>query len=320
MPRVGWLGVLGVLAALAGCGKSEGGSQAIPKAELPSRVAKVVCESLASCCKNSGHGFDVAACKAAYQEQVEEGVFELQSPNIEYDAEAAGECLDAVAVGSCGDLDEDDAPACRRVFRGKLALGAPCVDSDECREEPGQSVSCTSDDGVSPEVCTLLGPSASQRRGRPGEACSGTCYGGSDCSGDAPSPTPAPGPGVPAPPTDPTLCYRDDGLWCNYQSGICESLLPLGAACTDYGSCAGSNFCDVYTQACRAPAADGSPCDGDDGCQSGNCVYPDSPQVGATGPSGTCVARGIVTAEQCEVDFGRDVDDNAPSDPAPTGP
>jgi hypothetical protein len=321
MKRFGWLGAFGVLWGLAGCGKSEGGPAPIPKAELPARIARLVCESMAGCCQKSGHSFDVATCKSAYQAEVEEGVFELESPNIAYDAQAAGECLDAVgATGACGDVDDDDAPACRRVFRGTLALGAACVDSDECREEPGQSVSCTSDDGLSPEVCTLQGASSSTRRGKLGEACNGTCSEGSDCNSFAVPPQPAPGPGVPAPPGDPALCYRDDGLWCNYQSGSCESLLALGAPCTAYDSCGSGNFCDFYSGACSAPAADGAPCDGDDGCRSDNCVFSDSPQVGTPGPSGTCLARGAVTAEQCEIDVDSEVDEGDSVDPAPAAP
>jgi hypothetical protein len=118
------------------------------------------------------------------------------------------------------------------------------------------------------------------------------------------------------PPSNPALCYRDDGLWCNFTAGSCQPLLSVGDPCTDYDSCGSGSYCDVYAGVCRAPVADGAPCDGDEWCQSDNCVYPDSSDPVAMGPSGTCMARGAVTAEQCMLDLDDDVES---SDAPPQG-
>jgi hypothetical protein len=310
MARLTWLGWIGVSAVLVACGKSEGGPDPVSRDQLPARAAALACEGLSGCCQRSGFMFDVAACKQEYTAELEQNIAELDTANVDYDAVAAGECLDALDAHSfCGEFDDDDAEACERIFRGKLALGQPCSSSQECRREPGQSVGCNSEDGIEPQVCTRYDDGGSSRHGKEGEACYTTCFEGDDCStGSVPVPAPAPGPGVPAPaPVDPAACYRTDGLWCNFgiASPRCARLLPLGEECTSYDSCAGKAFCASDTGVCSAPRANGARCSAADECQSGHCSY-DGPSGAPEPVESYCVAEEPITAEECTVDFDED--------------
>src|SRR5262245_20754819 len=233
MVRHAWLGAFGVAVLLGACGKSEG-SGPVTRQELPTRLADVMCNSLAGCCKSSGHPFDITACKQAFAAELDGEIDEELSPNVRYNAEAAGDCVDALkATTRCGDFDEADTSACRRVFQGTLPIGAQCVDSDECREASGQFVSCYSEDGVSPAVCTLEESSSGTTsvHGKQGQTCAATCDEGDECD-FASVPLPAPWPNEPAPlPVAQVVCYRDDGLYCSYAETTCQPLLEVGATC-----------------------------------------------------------------------------------------
>jgi hypothetical protein len=310
-----------------GCGKAEGNAGPVSRAELPARVASIACDGLAGCCKSDGFAFDLATCKQAFTAEIDQNLNQiLGNDNVVYDERAAGECLAALSANTqCGEIDDDDAPACDRVFRGRLAPGEPCTTSEECREDVGQRATCTGE-GLTRPVCTLLS-STPARAGQEGEPCFTTCYEGDDCSFDSPpQPTaPAPGPGVaPAPMTEPVACYRDQGLWCDYDSGYCRRLAAVGEACSDSYSCSGDAFCDYNTQLCASPRPNGVACDGSEQCQSGRCGE-GGPSIGVPNPGGApvptqvCVSRRTVSAEECAQDLQDDsVDDSGSSgDSAP---
>jgi hypothetical protein len=292
----GWACLVGALGLLSGCGKSTSDSAgAVPQSELVTRVADIVCEGRGQCCRNGGVSFDVEYCKQSLAAELEDDLMD-QGVNVVYDPEAAGECLEvAAAKAECGRLEDDDAaPACERVFQGTLALGAACSSSRECRAAEGQSVTCSSPDGVAPEVCRLL--KTSSARGKLGDACNTTCSSNS-CDGVA-VPEPAPAPGAPSvEPTPLLVCYRVDGLYCDFDSGACAKLVPQGGACSSYDACAEGSFCDFSTHTCSTPRSDGSACNGDYECRSGNCHY------GADGSS-YCVAKGTLSTDECTLSDG----------------
>lgn len=310
-----WFLVLGAAGLLAGCGKSEGGAAAaIPRSELPSRIASLLCGSLAGCCRSEGFAFDANACKSGYAAELDDDLIDYDPQRVVYDAQAAGDCLaDAAAVAQCGEI-EDEPPACELVFRGTVALGQPCTESIECKKSAGQRVTCTSEDGVSAEVCSVLAEGTALRHGKAGEACSTSCYESDACSSFPTSPG---GPGAPAPATEPAACYRGDGLFC--EQGVCAGLKQVGFPCTDYGSCAGDAFCDFNTQLCTAPRANGEPCEGGDECQSQHC----EDSLASVADPGTgqiqqiCASRSSVSAQQCANDFTPEPDPQ-PTAPAPS--
>ncbi len=319
-----WVCLLGAVSVVAACGKSESSSGPIPKAELPARLAKIACEGLAGCCKTAALAFDLATCKQAYTARLKGDIKQLNSPNIDYDAAAAGECVDAIDGHSqCGEFEDNNAPACERVFRGKLAIGSLCTDSDECRGNPGQRVNCTSSDGLAPEVCTLESSTPSVH-GKEGDACFTTCNEGRTCDfGSEPSPGIA-APGDPVSmPAPQAACYRAEGLWCDSTSGTCARLAQVGFPCS-YESCVGDAFCDPERQVCTTPRDIGAPCTSRNECQSHICGEDSGGPVmgdpGVSAPTRYCAARRTVTANDCSPDFSTGRDSTDPSSPGSSAP
>lgn len=286
--------------SVVGCGKSVGGAEPIPQAELPKRVANLLCDSLAGCCKSSGFPVDLAACKAAYTAELRDDLTDDDQRRVHYDAQAAGDCLAAVASNiQCGEVDDDDAPACERIFVGSVALGQPCDGSRECAPVAGRSVYCESDDGVSPAVCTASS-AITPPHGKAGDACSITCFESDSCAvGDAPVPLPGPG-GVPEPQTDPVACYRTDGVFCD--AGRYAPLVAVGEVCDGYEACRGTAFCNFNTRLCTAPQPNGSPCESNDNCQSAHCGGEVGGNVAdpASGAPQVCISATAVSLGRCE--------------------
>ncbi len=298
--------------SVVGCGKSDGSAEPIPQTDLPKRVANLLCDSLAACCKSNGHAIDTAGCKTAYTAELERDLADDDERRVRYDAQAAGDCLAAVSSKiQCGRVDDDDAPACERIFVGSVALGQPCNDSRECAPLAGRSVYCQSDDGLSPSVCTASSTSSAPR-GKAGDACGITCSEGDNCSvgDDAPVPLPGPG-GVPAPQPNPVGCYRDDGLFCKV--GRCAPLLAPGEACDSYDACGGTAFCDFSTGQCTAPRPNGSPCESSNECQSDKCDEVTDNLGSLAAGARVCVSATTVTAERCEEAASQDAPDSTDS-------
>src|SRR5690349_2329876 len=88
-----WMGVLGLGLLAGACGKSEGAAEAIPRDELPSRIASLLCESVGSCCRSAGFPIDVAQCRQVTTADLQEELLEEEEPGVTYDAQAAGDCL-----------------------------------------------------------------------------------------------------------------------------------------------------------------------------------------------------------------------------------
>ena len=301
-----WGSMVGVMWLVAACGKSEGAAEPIPKSEIPARLAALLCEGRGGCCQQQGMTFATASCKTYYSQQLDESIAKYDPARVQYDAQAAGDCLaEFEARSNCGALDGDEVPACERVFRGKVALGGACTTSVDCAKTGDQRVICESSDGTAPSVCVLIGTGAGPH-GKAGDACIFTCDEGDDCDGIAVAP-PQPGTGVPQP--DPVICYRDEGLYCG--AGTCQPTVALGQPCANDG-CEGGAFCDFATGICAARRPNGQPCTGDDECQSDSCpgAYDDDLEL-----NGVCVDPSTLTAEQCAEDFMNP--QVAPTEPAP---
>lgn len=141
-------------------------------------------------------------CVAAYQGLTE--ALALPAPRmsiergyVEYDAEAAGACLDDVAVSSCADLDfvagGERGGDCLGAFVPRQRAGEPCFGGSDCTDGP--CVYADEEEGT----CTPL-PQA-------GEPCTFTC-------------------------AEPLRCGLDSNL--EYR---CPPRLQLGEACSDGDDC-----------------------------------------------------------------------------------
>jgi hypothetical protein len=301
-----WSGALALALGLVGCGKSEG-SGPVPRGELGSRLAAVVCESVASCCKNGGHPFDKAGCQSSFGAELDSNIAEISTTRVDYDAEAGGDCIDAIAATiQCGDLESAASVACERVFRGKVAAGQPCEDSNECQHADGEHSSCTGG------VCT---PRKAAPHGKAGEACAYTCDADDSSCSVYLEPTPV-GSGEPPVPT--VACYQADGLFCD--SGSCQPLVALGGACADSSACKPGAFCDFDARVCASLKADGASCSSDSDCQSDNCANDNGSDAPSIEPVARhCAARNVASADTCSEDFDDD-DDDASTPPPQTAP
>jgi hypothetical protein len=288
---VGWIGVSALLVACGKGGEKEDRPASISQEELPARAAAIRCEGMSRCCEGSGFPFDVTPCQQKQTGHFENLIAQFAA-NVGYDARAAGEYLEALETGNnCGRLDEQAAAAWERAFPGKLELGQPCGLSQECRQEPGQTVSCFGD-GTTPQVCTLVEGEPPTRHGQAGETCSRTCE--SDrCPVNVMS-------------AMTTGCYRTEGLWCDFvtEQPTCSRLPELGQACPS-GECTIGSFCATDTRVCTALRATGQPCLRRDECKSGYCEEQDpSRGTGASEPAQTyCVAQQPVAADDCRREY-----------------
>lgn len=260
----------------AGGTQHGGGTQQEPEetvelGELRSKVADILCESLASCCKEVDVDFDAEVCWRVVSASVSQAL-RLDPANVTYDGAAAARCLEqAQKDATCDDLGKmvrlalspDDSalphalPAsCRQAFFGKLPLGAPCESDFECaKPEDGADVVC-SYAGRDSRTCQLY-RSAGEGvvAGVAGDTCERSCASIEDCYlGSDPSTLP--------------VCLYSDGLGC-YEN-ICEPLAKLGEPCKFGLPCENGSYCDISV--CVPQSAEGEACSFGDECPSGHCI------------------------------------------------
>jgi hypothetical protein len=315
---VAGLAILLVVGSVSACGKSDGGAGPIQKADLPGRIAALICESVNGCCSNSGLVFDKAGCQAEVGEDLADDLFDdYDSTRVDYDANAAGDCLAAAGAQiHCGRIEGEDLPACDRILVGKVALGQPCNGSEECARVDGKPSYCTGSDEGGPAVCTRRQQS---EHGKAGQACSFTCD--SDDCGIVVSPAPVGG----APAVD-VACYRNEGLYCD--GSVCATLVAPGGPCNDSDACRAGSFCDFTSQSCKPLLADGQVCNTDSDCASRDCYGPDAtdaPSGPGAAPAPTSAQRCVqITPDSCSESFSSGDDSvdegSTPSQPPPPSP
>jgi hypothetical protein len=170
-----------------------------------------------------------------------------------------GECVDGLYCYKGADYQ------CPGTCRAYSLQGETCAGSARCAE----GLECGAENSCAPEA-------------KAGDPCDGFCNSSSVCIGDGPCPT---------------------NLWCDTSVGQCKTGLLEGEACGDLGGdtiyeaeCAINLWCDAVgssgTGTCRAPGADGAPCNDeysacDDGLHcSGYEPYGAAPKLGTcTGPA-----------------------------------
>jgi hypothetical protein len=264
---------LGLLVFAACSSDDDGGAAPIPIEELTESVAHAMCDNVADCCQKTGLGFNVTSCRNEITTETQEMVASVQAGTVKYDEQAAGDCVSAIEAATKACNLENYTDACDKVFLGTKAEGEICTDSMECAIPSGGDSACEND------VCVVEKP------GRKDDACQRTCeksdsyttcIEGSDSEGEG---------------TSITICYRNDGLYCDE---TCKPLISTGAtgcgwndlACPsgDYcandacahrkptgSECSWSNECQesLYCaeQLCAPRKAEGEPCESWDECQ-----------------------------------------------------
>lgn len=320
---------------LGGCGGSTrgGGFGPVPKSQFMSRYESVVCDNIGSCCKTAGYKYDAAACKIALGKS-DTATF-LKTTTATYDAQAAGDCLGAIAglMSSCKGFDNVTIASCQKVFTGTKAAGQPCTTSTDCAPVSGADVSCDSTStggggasgsggstgtggsfGSSQGVCVVT------PRGKKGDGCDATCTesgNSTSCDsmmGGAGGATGAGGGSS----TGNASCYTNEGLYCG-ANGKCDALIPIGQPCPTDSGCVDGAFCDNGT--CAAKKAVGSACSTYDTCKDGTyckgldasatgtcatpqpagaaCKFDDECQNTYYCQNGKCVSYTGITADMC---------------------
>jgi hypothetical protein len=279
------------------CGTSASGP-AIQIERLLDAVADAFCDSIARCCP----GYDSAGCKAEYKAGAQPIVEQVRSGVVKYDAAAAGNCVAALksCLSSCSfDVLSSDVASCEQAVQGTVREGGPCSSSAECYEPSGTDATCDRSGGSTTGVCTVKVPPPKGTLGTPcGRTCEKEgaatwCYGSSGSPGTAD-------------------CYRNEGLYCDDESGTCAALIPVGTtgcgydakACQtgycqsdtchpfktagsecSYGQCDSTTYCNTAERVCAPRKPDGSACESSTECASDRCDY-DSKTCRPTGATG----------------------------------
>ncbi len=270
-----------VAAVVPGCGSSKsdkGGSAApIPKEELLDRMVSVVCDNIGPCCAQNNFTHDPAGCATLLEGFYGQFLTPLLSADgVQYDAAAAGECLNSFKSVAASCTGEPDSPACDRVFVGTYAEGASCQHDEQCKAPQGGSAYCSSDDKC-----------VAEPRGKLGDGCSGTCSisgNTTDCSGGSGGAS-----------NGNATCYTNDGLHCGI-SGNCEPLVAAGQACTS--GCVDGHYCDAT---CKPKLGAGGDCSSNwDACDAQTFCH-DNGQCAAKQPNGTdCEYSDVCQSDHCD--------------------
>lgn len=284
-----------LLAALVqGCGGSASASS-VSVEEFPNRLAKVVCDSLAGCCRALSFSLDPASCDASASAYFRKTFGAQDRSRIRYDGSDAEACLSTYgAVLSGCTLRESDGQAlvvaCQPVFVGLVPLGGACKNTDECAVPASGHVSCQflgqSSEAEGTCVADTSSPGAAPH-GKQGEACDGSCA-SSSCGGNSPS-----GPGG----VSTATCFASEGLYCS-QDGTCQPLLADGQACS-YFECKQDSYC-AAARTCAPKKPDGATCSESSDCLSHDCAFPDDTSASSTG---TCGVPSVANAKTCAGNF-----------------
>jgi len=234
-------------------------------AEFAREFAEGICNGFSKCCGEEGFAFDLGGCQATFNAETNGELADFDGLQVDWDPQAALRCIQDYSQAICGETDVSETDVkhnCNLMFRGRLTAGQGCVDQAECRTGPGETAYC---DVGATGVCVVSPPPG---RGKPSEACNGTCTvdQGSNCGGGNYSQNNAPG--ADALP----LCQTSDGLQCSPDPDLgwsCQPLLAIGESCADNGyGCSRGAFCNVKTSVCEAqlPLGQGSCADLEDAC------------------------------------------------------
>lgn len=264
MDRMRGVLVAAVGAALvaSGCGSSSsgGGAASVPMADVPAKLAQVVCDDEKTCAGDAAAiFFNGEDCVQRETVAIEQGEFSglqaaIDAKRVSYHGDKVDGCIAALTGKGCEIFGKRLPAACSDVFQGTVADGGTCTLNEEC---VGDSV-CVNDT-VCPGKC---GPKV---------AAGGKCDADDDCQ---------------------------DGLACSDASYTCVKIPGAGESCGGGGAdCGAGLICvgaDPNAKTCATfasvfAAKEGDGCDLAAGklCQTGlSCEATD---LTTQPPTETCV-------------------------------
>jgi len=250
--------LLTAIAGLGACSSDDDGAGSITS--FGQQYGEIVCSGLVKCCAAAGQNASKSQCMEFFRYQQSETEAGVESGKFTFDAEAAGECLEA-ARGVSNFCGGDMPEACDRVMQGTAAADARCDQDNECAIPPGGIATCNYSEEAEYGRCEQT------VRGKVGDACQQTCEdlgGGSwSCSGTGGDPEN----GIKI------ACYRNDNLICDFQTTKCVALGAAGENCSFDGDCGRGLFClsGSGSSTCAPLGAAGAACESNDACESDYC-------------------------------------------------
>jgi hypothetical protein len=269
-------------------------------------LASALCKRISDCSSfavTSDYG-DEATCET--REKIS-CLATLNAPSTSETASLAQSCAGAVPSLACADLVNHKIPDGCKSGPGALADGAACGDDSQCKGErcripTGQSCGVCSTIAAAGTACTttsncdyglVCANSLCVAPGAGGATCDAghPCGGGFACLNGTCSAVLAAGATCDATAQN---CDPLAGLICLPSTKVCATITfaAAGGACgltsSGYVACSGKGFCKraatSQTGTCVAAAADGQPCDDNNGpncvspavCTNGACKLPDS--------------------------------------------
>lgn len=208
--------------SLGGENGSPGGGLATPiqLEDLPAAYAAALCNNITGCCQQAGVPHDPGVCRTTLESELDDIIGYVDSNAVEYNALAAGACVEAIAAAAKSCDFNIEAPVCDEVFIGKKPEGAACNDDLECTVPSGGDADCEDN------VCVV------EKRGKQGDACDMTCEENESstvCMSSSDTPVVN------------VTCYRNDGLYCGE---TCKPLIAEGGSGCGWDSmaCADGNY------------------------------------------------------------------------------
>jgi hypothetical protein len=263
---------LAIFGFALGCSDG-GGGPSIPLADLPPKLAAIMCTTYQSCV---GPVFELfmngTDCVSLTEQRIRNGTFallqsQIDSGKVSYDPFKAQACLDSLSARTCAQLLDRDSDVCLAALDGTVELGGACTLDEDCK---GKAL-CKSTTGTCPGQCAPLLAA--------GQACSQD----SNCQ---------------------------DGLQCSSETKLCVQPAGAGQKC-EFGSppCAPGLFClgkddgKKTPGTCKPPqeafvSASGSACNVMEGqlCQNGSSCVADSFSVATVSIDWLCVPSGTYAA------------------------
>jgi hypothetical protein len=224
----------------------------VPQADLPATLARSVCNGLKPCCEQAGFPFNASTCENTFSSALSETLAAADENNYSYDPAAAGACLRALedaGGGVCTDqMQSSTADAtCDSAFEGHVPPGGACHAGIECAGPADADIECRMDGKAQTGTCFV------EARVGEGDPCFWTCTqtgnayscGGSgsldDKSGER------------------QRCFTNDGLHCS-SDGVCTRLAPRGEACDGDQSCEAGLYCNFESSVCEDLLGEGDAC------------------------------------------------------------
>jgi hypothetical protein len=208
-------------------GAPEGGATetGLPKG-LDDAIA-TACSALASCCGTTS----IPNCAETYA-STQSAVTSVNDGVITLDSAALAHCKAAYAPGPDQCNLNAVVAACADVFVGTKHDGDPCHGGLDCDRSTG-AMTCVITDTSTPNA---VGVCKTVPHGSLNAPCISTCQTGDDCSsttigsGDYPI----------------TLCFEEDGVYCDLDDSTCHTIVPMGMACSgSFGECGSKASCET---------------------------------------------------------------------------